>query len=70
VFAFLAAAVRCDSFVPTGELFLAGPRATLLLWGGGDCCAECATRPHTHRQNNGHPEREEIPFRPLLRHGA
>jgi len=24
----------------------------------------------SHRQNNGHPEREEIPFRPLLRHGA
>jgi len=23
-----------------------------------------------HRQNNGHPEREEVPFRPLLRHGA
>jgi len=22
------------------------------------------------RQNYGHPEREEIPFRPLLRHGA
>jgi len=26
--------------------------------------------PATHRQNYGHPEREEIPFRPLLRHGA
>jgi len=25
---------------------------------------------YPHRQNNGHPEREEIPFRPLLRHGA
>jgi len=24
----------------------------------------------SHRQNNGHPEREEIPFRPLLSHGA
>jgi len=26
--------------------------------------------PRSDRQNNGHPEREEIPFRPLLRHGA
>ena len=29
--------------------------------------ASAATR---DRQNNGHPGREEIPFRPLLRHGA
>jgi len=28
-----------------------------------------STQPH-HRQNYVHPEREEIPFRPLLRHGA
>ena len=26
--------------------------------------------PRHHRQNNGHPELEGIPFRPLLRHGA
>ena len=25
---------------------------------------------HVDRQNYGHPEREEIPFRPLLRHSA
>ena len=40
------------------------------LFGNRQTNAHLWVRLFGHRQNSGHPEREEIPFRPLLRNGA
>jgi len=62
------AGLACEGHARNGACQRVLPKRGVVTW--VEVRSDGVVPGRTHRQNNGHPEREEIPFRPLLRHGA